>query len=247
VVGDGPSAQELLLATARQGNFHDVRMLGFMNRERIYRDIYLKRLAQDRSLLERLAIAAKASSAKYNRDEMVRGWMAACLSALETGPRKPSKKHLAPRSTYGRLERLGLPPVVIDSLRHARGKWFKHASGSEEWPDSLSTDAELKNRIADRSLSTRLNLRKNGLGVPVAASVQGRFPQHDKVRHLMGSGVQLRLRPERYSLLNRRHRRAHQAGGTYKMKFQNFYSTVSHAVRTATHENRALSRLLENI
>ena len=39
VVGDGPSAQELLLATARQGNFHDVRMLGFMNREHIYRDI----------------------------------------------------------------------------------------------------------------------------------------------------------------------------------------------------------------
>ena len=45
-------------------------------------------------------------------------------------------------------------------------------------------------------------------GVPVAASVQGRFPLHDKVRHLMGSGVQLRLRPERYSLLNRVHRRA---------------------------------------
>jgi hypothetical protein len=113
----------------------------------------LKRLARDRSLLERLAIAAKASSAKYNRDEMVRGWMAACLSTLKTEPRTPSKKRSVPDSTYGRLERLGLPPVVIDLLRNARGKWFKHASGTEEWPDSLGADAELKNRIADRLTS----------------------------------------------------------------------------------------------
>lgn len=45
-------------------------------------------------------------------------------------------------------------------------------------------------------------------GVPVAASVQGRLPLHDKLRQLMDSGVQLRLRPERYSLLHRVHRRA---------------------------------------
>jgi glycosyltransferase involved in cell wall biosynthesis len=45
-------------------------------------------------------------------------------------------------------------------------------------------------------------------GVLVTTSVQGRSSLHDKVRHLMGSGVQVRLRPERYSLLNRVHRRA---------------------------------------
>jgi glycosyltransferase involved in cell wall biosynthesis len=216
IVGDGPSARELVAGTAQCGNFHDVRMLGFLNRERIYREIYpeldcilmtsehegsplvlieamrhgivpvssrfvghasegllapeqncltfpigdtsaaadsLRRLAQDRSLLERLAVAAKLSSGKYNRDEMVRGWMAACLSALETEPRKPSKEHLAPRSTYGRLERIGLPPMVIGAIRNARRKWFKHGSGFEEWPGSLSADRDLENRIANRLIA----------------------------------------------------------------------------------------------
>jgi len=131
---------------------------------------------------------------------------------------------------------------------HRKEKSAAHESFFDpEWGGSASSIESTKTLRAPSCGLTRLNLRENGLGVPVAASVQGRFPQHDKVRHLMGSGVQLRLRPERYSLLNRRHRRAQQAGGTYKMKFQNFYSTVSHAVRTAPHENRALSRLLDNI
>ena len=211
VVGDGPSARELFMATTREGDFHDVRMLGFMNRERIYDDIYpeldcilltseseggqplvlveamrhgivpvssrfighasegllapgqncltfpigdplaaassLKRLAQDRGLLARLAIAAKASSDKYDREKMVRGWMAACLNVLKTESRRPSKKHSAPRSTYGRLERLGLPPLLINCLRNARGKWFEHGSGFGEWPGSLNTNRDLERQI----------------------------------------------------------------------------------------------------
>jgi glycosyltransferase involved in cell wall biosynthesis len=65
-------------------------------------------------------------------------------------------------------------------------------------------------------------------GVPVAASVQGRFPLHDKVRHLMGSGVQLRFRPERYSLLKRVHRRALTRWGS---DLQNEISRFLHLVQ----------------
>jgi glycosyltransferase involved in cell wall biosynthesis len=65
-------------------------------------------------------------------------------------------------------------------------------------------------------------------GVPVAASVQGQFPLHDKVRHLMDSGVQLRLRPERYSLLNRLHRRAFTG---WKGNLQNEISKFLHLVQ----------------
>jgi glycosyltransferase involved in cell wall biosynthesis len=71
-------------------------------------------------------------------------------------------------------------------------------------------------------------IRLTAEGVSVAASVQGRFPLHDKVRHLMGSRVQLRLRPERYSLLNRVHRRVLTGWGS---DLQNEISKFLHLVQ----------------
>jgi glycosyltransferase involved in cell wall biosynthesis len=216
VVGDGPSAQGLAAAAVRFEEFHDVRLLGFINRERIYREIYpdldcilltsehegsplvlieamrhgivpvssrfvghasegllapeqncltfpigdtlaaaatLRRLAQDKSLLEKLAAGAKTSAAPYNRDDMVRGWMKACSSALDTEPRRSSKRQRVPRQTYGQLERLGLPPMVINTIRQARGKWFSHSSGFDEWPGSLSPDGDLAKRIANKLIA----------------------------------------------------------------------------------------------
>jgi glycosyltransferase involved in cell wall biosynthesis len=44
-------------------------------------------------------------------------------------------------------------------------------------------------------------------GVSVAASIHARLPLHDRVRDLMGSGVKLWLRPERYSAWRRMRRR----------------------------------------
>jgi glycosyltransferase involved in cell wall biosynthesis len=216
IVGDGPSAQELAAATLQYRQFHDIRLLGFINRETIYRQIYpeldcilltsehegsplvlieamrngvvpissrfaghasegllapeqncltfsvgdtsaaavsIKRLARDRSLLRRLAVGAKASSAIYDHEHMVHGWMAACLTAFDTVPRKPANTHVAFYETYGRLERLGLPPTIIDLIRKARGKWFRHSSGFDEWPGSLSADEELAKQISDRLIA----------------------------------------------------------------------------------------------
>ena len=44
-------------------------------------------------------------------------------------------------------------------------------------------------------------------GVSVAASIHGGLPIHQRVRDLLGSGVKLRLRPERYSVWGRMRRR----------------------------------------
>ena len=110
----------------------------------------LIRLAHDKALLVRLGEEAKRTAASYTRDGMMNGWIEACSRALEKGTRMPAVHPPNSDRNYGRLDRLGMPGVLADTIRRLIGTKFNHGSGFDEWPGSLNTDTKLEAQICKK-------------------------------------------------------------------------------------------------
>ena len=97
----------------------------------------VERLVNDRHLLSRLAAAGQAEvNGAYTWDRRLAAWHAVLESVLALAPitRFPNSTNQRLRS--GRLDRLGVPPTVVDLVRRLRRRLSGPSvpAGGEEWP-----------------------------------------------------------------------------------------------------------------
>lgn len=107
------------------------------------------RLLNEPGLMERLSSAAAASqTGKYSFEGALDAWRDALNLAIDL----PSKRGPIPAETdnaRGRLARMGLPPIIEDTVRRLFGKPVWHSSPGSEWPTSSGRFiAEEKERYA---------------------------------------------------------------------------------------------------
>ncbi len=93
----------------------------------------LKRLREDRGLVERLTNAGRELvAARYSREISVDAWAGALDSILQSEPRGvPSRPE--PLPSQGRLDRL-LGASLAERVRRATGIGFQHRTAGGEWP-----------------------------------------------------------------------------------------------------------------
>lgn len=92
------------------------------------------------------------------------GWSRALRATLECELRLGAEAPRISGLTHGQLERLQLPPRLIDMIRRARHWWFgtEHFAGGEEWP-MFGRDHEITtlNRIAEALCCLDLTAKTN--------------------------------------------------------------------------------------
>jgi hypothetical protein len=76
---------------------------------------------------------------------MLHGWKSAFETVLEL-PTQP-KPSVPASSTYGRLDRLGIPASVTNKLRRFLPQRATSVSGFDEWPGSLCADDQLTDAV----------------------------------------------------------------------------------------------------
>jgi glycosyltransferase involved in cell wall biosynthesis len=97
----------------------------------------LRRLADDGALLARMSVESQARSAAYSWQRCLEGWRDEFTQLASEAPLLSSGIPAAAVSDRpGRLESLGLPPGLVDSVRRLRRAVLGPAvqAGGEEWP-----------------------------------------------------------------------------------------------------------------
>lgn len=97
----------------------------------------ISRLQQERALLDALSAQALAFAQGYTWQASLSRWVDALRRVAEEPPLRPASSNLAlPESAGGRLDRLGMPRGITDTLRRVRRAVLGPAvpAGGEEWP-----------------------------------------------------------------------------------------------------------------
>ena len=97
----------------------------------------VERLANDRVLLSRLSSACRRQArGQYTWDPCLAGWEEALKHVLTMPTISGVPKSASRSGASGRLERLGVPPAIVDLLRRVRRRTLGPAvpPGGEEWP-----------------------------------------------------------------------------------------------------------------
>lgn len=107
---------------------------------------HLAMIAGDRPLLDRLGAAAVKSVSHFTDRDMYEGWEQVIEEVMQHPPR-PAPSSRAPRTSNGRLARMGLPPAAADAMRRLFGRRSEHSSGWEEWPGTQMVSSDVTSRI----------------------------------------------------------------------------------------------------